>query len=195
MKNQCDSFAIDDTRFTFIAKCAAKTSLLLVGFVSINMVKFGYLVDETASVFDFILFSFLFVPSFIMTMASNRFYVATAYILYLITKNNNDIKAVDEGYRGICEMRKVSLFSRHLSKMAAARINFLAIIHADLHQLFVDFNLMYAKYIVLILGFCFVNIVFEVSTCVTFLSLEMADSRRLSVCLSVCLVVFRWKLI
>lgn len=97
-----------------------------------------------------------------MTMASNRFYVATAFILYLVIKNNNDVKLVDEEYRGLNEMRKISPYFKNLSKMAASRINFLAIIHSDLHQLFVDFNTLYAKYIMLILGFCFVNIVFEV---------------------------------
>ena len=170
VKNQCDGLTIDDTRFLLIAKSAMKTSILLIGFVFINYGKFGYLLNNNLSIYHFFLFVFLFVPSCIMIMASNRFYVATAFILYLVVKNNNNIRALDEGHQGICQIREISLYSKHLSKIAASRVNVLAVIHADLHQLFVDFNMMYAKYIVLILGFCFVNVVFEVSSCLTVFS-------------------------
>ena len=180
MKNQCDGLTINDTRFLFIVKCAMKTSILLIGFAMINYAKFSYLLKENNSFFHFVLFMFLFVPSCIMIMASNRFYVATAFILYLVVKNNNNIRALDEGHQGICQMREISLYSRHLSKIAASRVNVLAVIHANLHQLFVDFNMMYAKYIVLILGFCFVNVVFEVSTCGTIFS---ANGEHYEICI------------
>jgi hypothetical protein len=154
-----------------------KTSLLLLGFVIVNKEKFSYVLGETSTVFDFILFSMLFFPSFIMTMASNKFYVATSFIHYLVNRANVDIKAVTEGYQGIHEMQKISLYYKHLPKMAASRINFLANLHAHLHQLFVDFNMVYAKCIVLILGFCFVNVVFEVSSCVTTFSVGFEGIR------------------
>jgi hypothetical protein len=167
MKNQ---FTIDDTRFAFIVKCAMKTSLLLVGFFIVNKSKYTYIINEPPETFEIVLSSLLFFPSFIMTMASNKFYVATSFILYLVNKNNKNIKEVDVGCQGIYEMRKISLYFGRLPKIAAARINFLAIIHSDLHQLFVDFNMVYAKYIVLILSFCFVNVVFEVRPTVTICS-------------------------
>lgn len=167
MKNQCDRLTIDDTRFAFIAKCAMKTSLLLVGFALVNNSKFSYIINESFTIFQFILFLNFFFPSFIITMASNKFYVATSFILYLVNENNKNIKRVVDGCRGISEMRRISVYYQDLSKIAAARINFLAIIHSDLHQLFVDFNMVYAKYIMLILGFCFVNVVFEVRLRVT----------------------------
>lgn len=162
VKNQCNSFSIDDTKLAFTAKCALKTLALLIGFTLMNIGKFKYYFDPSMSPFEIVLFTLLFVPNLLMTMASNRFYVATAFVLYLIVNNNNEIKALDEGFRGVYKMRGISLLSKRLSKLTAARINVLAMIHADLHQLFVDFNMIYAKNIVLILGFCFVNVVFEV---------------------------------
>lgn len=163
-KNQYER---DIDSLNFAAKCVLKTCVLAIGFLAVNIAKYYYRV-KTLSALETVLFIYLFLPSFIILLASNRFYVATTFCMYLIMKTNSRIKAVEEGYRGIIAMGKVSVFARTLPKMAAERIDELAANHTKLHQLFIDFHDMYAKYIVLILGFCFINVVFEVDRNLSF---------------------------
>lgn len=161
--NQSESFRSDDNfKLNLSAKCVLKTCLLAFGFLLVNISKFHYRIEARLSMLESVLFICLFVPSFIMSLASNRFYVATTFCLYLMMRINNNISELGEGYRGLSEMAGISIFSRQLLRMTAGRISMLAEAHAELHQLFVEFHAMYAKYIVLILGFCFLNVVFEV---------------------------------
>lgn len=160
-KNRYETFRNDDTNLS--AKCVLKTCFLAVGFLLVNIGKYYFCLESRLSVLKTLMLIYLFVPSFIMVLASNRFYAASTFCLYLIMKINNSIEALVEGYRGINETRKVSaLWKRQLSRTTADKINGLAKNYTYLHQLFVDFNEIYAKYIVLVLGFCFVNVVFEV---------------------------------
>lgn len=163
VENQCET-SPDDISFelNFSAKCVLKTCFLVLGFFLINIAKFYFRIEPTMTLFESVLFFYLFVPSFVMFLASNRYYVATTFCLYLIMKINNSIRAVGEGYRGIREMGKLSVLSKNLSSMVADTINSNSKSYARLHQLFIDFNSIYAKYIILILGFCFMNVVFEV---------------------------------
>lgn len=174
MKNQYNSFYNDDIEFklSYTTKCVLKTCFLAIGFFLVNITKFYFILEQNISPFQSFLFPFLFVPSFIMTLASNRFYVATTFCIYLLMKINSGIKAVDEGYRGISEMREMSVCWRNLSSMTAGRISRLERNYAELHQIFIDFNGMNAKYIGLILGFCFMNVVFEVRSEVPGLDVE-----------------------
>lgn len=165
--NQCKTFHNDgdiNFKLNLSAKCVLKTCFLAFGFLFVNIGKYCYRIESRMSLFELVLFIYLFVPSFIMILASNRFYVATTFCLYLIMRINNGITAVDEGYRGLSKMRKVSVFSRkiNLSRTVADEINISARNYAKLHQLFIDFSAIYVKYILFILGFCFTNIVFEV---------------------------------
>lgn len=152
-----------DFKLNFSAKCVFKSCFLVIGFFLVNITKFYYLVAKFSSVFHFVLLIYLFFPSFIMFLTSNRFYVAASFFSYLIMKNNDDIETAGEGYRGIMEIRKMSVDAGQLSMITAEKIKTLAKNHAQLHQLFVDFNAMFAKYIVLILGLCVINVVFEVN--------------------------------
>lgn len=151
-----------DLRLNFSGKCVFKTCLLAFGFLFVNFSKFEYRLDAYLTLFECVLFVCLFVPSFIMILASNRFYVATTFCLYLIMKINQSLRDVGEGYRGIIEMRKISVVSKNLTKIAASRVSTLAKNYSELHELFVGFNSMYAKNIVFTLGFCVFNVVFEV---------------------------------
>lgn len=76
---------------------------------------------------------------------------------------NNSTEAVGEGYRKINQIRKVSETSKWISETTTDKINDLAKNYAKLHKLFVDFNEIYAKYVMLILGLCFATDVFEVN--------------------------------
>lgn len=164
--NQCKRSRNDDINFklNLSAKCVLKTCFLALGFLLVNIGKFSFYFKARSSVWEIVLLIFLFVPSFVMILASNRFYAATTFCLYLIMQINNGIKAVDEGCRGLKVMGKISIFTRkmNLSRTVADKINISARNYAKLHQLFIDFNTIYAKYILLILGFCFTNIVLEV---------------------------------
>lgn len=163
-RNQFKSSHDDDIKLNLSVKCALKTCFLVLGFLFVNIFKYYFLIESGFSVFKFVLFPYLFVPSFIMVLASNRFYVATTFFSYLIMRINNGIRAVDEGYRGLSQMRKISVFlsKMNMSRTVAGKINISAQNYAKLHQLFADFNEIYARYILLILGFSFINIVFEV---------------------------------
>lgn len=149
----------DDFKLHLSAKCVLKTCFLALGFLVVNLAKF--LPHAAESDFSPLLL-YLFVPSFVMIFTSNRFHVATTFCLYLMMRINNNIEAAGEGYRGLREMAKVSIFARRALVTTSARINALARSHAALHQLFIDFHAIYANNIVLILGFCFMNVVFEV---------------------------------
>jgi 7tm Chemosensory receptor len=153
----------DNFKLRLSTKCVFKTCSLALGFLAVNICKFRrFAVERRLSLLQCVLFLYLFVPSFVMILASNRFYVATTFCLYLMMRINNSIGAAGEGYKGLKELRSISIFSRRALKMTSARINALAMSHAALHQLFVDFHAIYANKIVLILGFFFTNFVFEV---------------------------------
>ena len=164
-KNQYQSFRNDDVDLfaNLSAKCVLKTCFLALGFFLINIGKYYFRFESRLSLLEAMLFIYLFVPGFIMVLASNRFYVATTFCLYLIIKINNNIESVGEGHQEINVMRKISEMSkRKLSKRTTDKINNFAKNYMNLHKLFLSFNGIYSKYIVLVLGFCFVNVVFEV---------------------------------
>lgn len=162
IKDQHDASPISDVNFNlnYTFKCILKTSLLTVGFFFINILKFSFRVDGTLTIFEWILLIYLFLPSFIIILSSSRFYVATTYFLYLVMKNNQQIEATIEACRGLMLMSNI--YGDKVYEYAAARLNDSSRHYSQLQQIFVDFNRLYAKYIVLILGFCITNVVFEV---------------------------------
>lgn len=164
VENQYESFYRDDValRLSLAAQCVLKTGILATGFVLVNIAKFHYRAAPGLSPLEHLLFFVLFVPSIVMILASNRFHVATTFTLYLVVKSNEDLRAVADGYRGLIAMRRISVNARNLFGMAADRIDRLSRHRSALHQVFVDFHSMYGKYIVVILGHSFVNVVFEV---------------------------------
>lgn len=164
MKNQYHNPYRDDVglRLSLAAKCVFKTGILASGFTLVNFAKFSYWLKPEHSFFDLILFVMLFLPSLVMILASNRFYVATSFTLYLITTTNVDLRAVADGYRGLIGMSRISPYARNSCRMASDKIDRSSRHLSTLHQLFVGFHDMFGKYIVVILGFCFMNVVFEV---------------------------------
>lgn len=164
-KNQYQSFSNDDANLfaNLSAKCVLKTCFLALGFFLINIGKYYFRFESRLSLLEAMLFIYLFIPGFIMVLASNRFYLATTFCLYLIIRINNSIESVGEAHQEINEMRNISEISwRKLSKRTTDKINNLAQNHMNLHKIFFNFNRIYSKYIVFIVGFCFVNVVFEV---------------------------------
>lgn len=164
VENQYESFYRDDVelRLSLAAQCVLKTGILATGFVLVNIAKFHYRAALSLSCFEHLLFFVLFVPSIVMSLASNRFHVATTFTLYLVMKSSEGLRAVADGYRGLIAMRRISVDAKNLFRMAADKIDRLSRHRSALHQVFVDFHTMYGKYIVVILGHSFVNVVFEV---------------------------------
>lgn len=164
MKNRSERTHSDniDRKLSFMAKCVFKTSFLTIGLFAVNVGKFHYRVENDLSPVELLLLIYLFVPNVIMALASHRFYVATSFSLFLIIESNASIKAIEEGCRGITKMRRISIYARNLSRIVADSLRTSARNHAELHQLFIEFHMMFAKLIVLILGSYFLNSVFEV---------------------------------
>ena len=163
-RNQCETLEnVDiDLKLSFSAKCVFKTCFLALAFFIVNIEKYFYGTQNIRSLFATVLFIYLLVPSFVMILASNRFYVAATLSTFLIMKINNSIVAVGEGYKGIIEMGKTSIFSQNLSASVVKKLGEAAGNYTKLHELFDEFNQMYAKNMILILAFCFINLVFEV---------------------------------
>lgn len=171
--NQAGALFIDTTRkakadldvkLEYSAKCAFKTCILTIGFLYVNFVKFYTRLDDRISIFECLLFIYLFVPSVIMVLASNRFYVATSFCSFLIMEIGASIKRLSAEFERKTANRKVLKLSRELSAVTAGKLSVLSENYARLHQTFVDFNFLYAKCMIFILGICFMNVVFEVST-------------------------------
>ena len=78
-----------------------------------------------------------------------------------MSKNNSQIVAIEEGCKGIQSMGKMSIYKQTLYRTVTQSINIVTINYASLHQLYIDFNQIYSKNILLIIGFCFMNIVLE----------------------------------
>lgn len=153
-----------DSELNLSAKCALKTIILAIGFLFVNIGKFHYRADSRSTIFEKFLFGYLFMPSLLITLTSNRFYVAANFFLYLVTRFNNSVTEMFEGFQGLHNMKGISVLSNQITRLTCERIRKLSINYANLHQLFLDFHKVYEKYIVLILGFSFLNVVFEVSS-------------------------------
>lgn len=154
-RNECKPNRDSNCMLSLFAKCFMKTVILAVGFSIVNIIKFSYNFDKPFSIFGVLMLFFLYIPSFIMILVSNKFYAATTFCLFLIMRINNGISALSDGCRGVAAMGKTSTTATKVSEAARN--------YAKLHQLFVDFNSLFSKHILLILGFCFMNVLFEVS--------------------------------
>lgn len=155
--------ARSDVKLKYSAKCALKTCILTIGFLYVNFVKFYHHIDDHISILECLLFIYLFVPSFIMALASNRIHVATTLCTLLIMDIETSIKRLSSEFERKASNRHVLKLSREMSAVSAGKLSALSESYASLHQIFVDFNFLYAKCTLFILGICFVNVVFEVS--------------------------------
>jgi len=133
-----------------VTKCLLKTAMLAVGFLIVNIQKFAFRMESKLDPFGWILLTYLFLPNFITTITSHEFYVAATFCLFIVTRNNEQVEAID-GSVSSCQAQRLKISSRN---------------YVELHELFRQFNGVYAKYILCILGFCFFNVVYEVSKCI-----------------------------
>lgn len=153
-----------DGKLKYSAKCALKTCILTIGFLHVNLAKFYSRSDDRFSIFECLLFIYLFVPSFIMVLASNRICVATTFCSFLIMEIEGSIKRLSFEFERKVSNRHVLKLSREISAVSAGKLSALSESYARLHRIFVDFNFLYAKCTLFILGICFMNVVFEVSS-------------------------------
>lgn len=144
-----------------ISKCVLRTLLPIIGFFLINIQKYNHRIEPNISAMEFFLMFYLFLPNLIISFSSNRFYVAMTFSLYLLSKNNDQIEAIEEGCKGIQSMGKISVYKLRLYRTVTHSVNIVTKNYASLHQIFIDFNKVYSQNILMILGFCFMNIVYE----------------------------------
>ena len=144
-----------------LLKCVLRTLIPLIGFFFVNIQKYYIRMEPNMSIIEFLLMVYLFLPSLIISFSSNRFYVASTFSLYLLSKNNSQIEAIEEGCKGIQSMGKMSVYKLRLYRTVTQSVNIVTKNYASLHQIFIDFNQVYSQNILMILGFCFMNIVYE----------------------------------
>ena len=131
-----------------LSKCALRVVVLLVGFVIINFIKITKSSNWTTP-FDYVLFVYAFIPNFIITLASNRFYTAVLFFLYLIERGNENLVNLisDWNESKLLKSEKLTILSRN---------------RAAMQKLFNDFHRVYAKYLICVFAFCIFNSIFEV---------------------------------
>lgn len=129
-------------------KCALRVAVLLVGFVIINYMKVTKTNDWTTP-FDYVLFVYVFIPNFIITLASNRFYTAALFFLHLIVRGNEYLANLisDWNESKLLKSEKLTILSRN---------------RAAMQKVFNDFHRVYAKYFICVFAFCIFNSIFEV---------------------------------
>lgn len=144
-----------------LMKCVLRTLIPISGFIIINTQKYFISGPSQMSTMELILMVYLFLPNFIISMSSNRFYVATTFSLYLLSSTNNQIEAIEDGCKGIQCMGKMSVYKQRLYRTVKECVDNVTRNYASLHQIFIDFHQVYSQNILMILGFCFMNVVYE----------------------------------
>jgi hypothetical protein len=162
-----------DLSFSLTSKCVVRSSILLLGFLFVNYVKFNHLYRSDDGLFAHVLLLYLFLPNVTVTLASNRFYMASAYCLYLIEVGNENLKSFAVDFEGFGDLKEISLLTRNLPSDISERIRISAANHTLLHQLFMDFNGTMAKYIPLIIAYCISNVIFEVTPTIFWVILKI----------------------
>jgi hypothetical protein len=151
----------DEKKFKFLMKCSLRNSILLIGLLSVKVAKF-FIISSTFTNVQKIVLPFMFLPSIIFILASNRLYVTTSSCLYLMIKISEKVKETAEVCHGLKRLEIFSVFSKRLLRDASKEILALSRNESSLHHLFVDYHKVNAKSILFIIGFFFVNTVREV---------------------------------
>lgn len=153
----------DTLKLRLMLKCVLRSSILFVGFFVMNLHKYGHLFTLDDDILGCVLFFYLFLPSIIISVASNRFYIAATCGLYLIAVGNENLRVVDETHGEFIDLREISLHGKENFRTIVAEWILTSLKnHSALHQLFMDFNKIHAKCIIFIIGYCILNVIFQV---------------------------------
>jgi hypothetical protein len=162
---ELDKFKRKQTfKLEIVVQCAIRTFTLASGFLLLKVCKICLIPSvRDPSLLQSLFIFYLYMPSFMMIFASNYFHIALMFCLHLLISLNESIYSVSEGCRGLRELKNISIFSRRALFAAPDQIKSIESNYAMLHQIFVDFNRMFAKYVIVILAFWILIAIVNVS--------------------------------
>jgi len=162
-RSERDEKFVNDLRLKFMRKCVLRSLILLFGFLVINFGKYRrHHISTDDTFFKSILFPVLFLPSVIITFASNRFYSAATCWLFLIEVGNENLRATEVTCRKFVELQEISLLREKFLTFVDEKISVSLRNHTALHQIFMKYHNLTAKFIIFIIGYCILNVIFEV---------------------------------
>lgn len=125
-----------------LLKCALKMTLMLSGLVYFSYRKYMLRAKRGLQMPEKAFIVVLFLPFVILSLASNRIYVANTVVRQFLEWNTNQSKST-----ALADSRRMKLC---------------AINYSRLHRFFADFNKLNAINLLVVITFCVLNIVYEV---------------------------------
>ena len=154
---------VNDLKLKLMKKCVLRSFILLFGFLVINLSKVQLpIISTDGSYVEIIPFVILFLPSVIITFASNRLYTVATCCLFFIEVGNENLKATEVTCREFADIQEISLLRVKFLTFLDEKISMSLRTHTALHQLFIKYHDLNAKYIIFIIGYCILNVIFEV---------------------------------
>lgn len=136
----------------------------MIGFFFINYIKYNQVRNEIESIFHYVLFFYLNIPSYIMALTANRYFIMNTYFLCLLCKVNRQLKLIKRNvvkYAIVLKMKR-NQHQQNFYDNIGKQLNQLIIFYFDLQNVCLESNQVYGIHVLLIIGFCFYNAVFEV---------------------------------
>lgn len=167
--NQCfmdmfkdDQNVINDLKFKFIKTCSTRSFILFTGFIAINHEKYWRSNTSHDSFYGIFFYFSLFLPSIIITFASNRFYTVATCSLYFIAVGNKNLRNILVTCREFIDLQDITLLREKFLTFVHNKILMTQSNHTALHQLFTLYHKLNSKYVIFIIGYCILNVIFEV---------------------------------
>lgn len=125
-----------------LLRCTLKDAVIFAMLFRVTYGKYSRHASSHLGMWERHLWVFLFLPNVVMTLASNRIYVANAVVKHYLMKIARDLKST--------------------APNRAMNINFSAINYRRVHRVFTRFNGNNAINLLAILAYCLFHIVYEV---------------------------------
>lgn len=123
-----------------VTRFMLKAAVVFIGVFRPSYQKYTLKMKTNLTAVETVMLSFVFLPFMILILASNRIYVGNTIIKRCLIKNADKVKSMD----------------------ATTRMTLSAINYRRLHKIFIKFNKSNQMNLLVILGFCTLNIVYEV---------------------------------
>lgn len=132
-----------NNNLSLLMRCTLKFSVVFIGLIRINYVKYSRHFVKNLSDWEKAPAMFLIlIPFIILTLTSNRIYVANTLVKYFLMKNASALKST--------------------TRRTAMQMKYCAINYTSLHSFFAAFNKSNSINLLAVLSFCMLNIVYEV---------------------------------
>lgn len=128
-----------------VTRFMLKAAVVFIGVFRTSYQKYTLKMKTNLTAIENIMLSFVFLPFIILVLASNKIYVGNIIIKHCLIRNAKKVKSID----------------------ATTRIMLSTINYRRLHKIFLEFNKSNQINLLVILGFCTLNIVYEVKKLTT----------------------------